>query len=230
MSDRTAIVSGGTGGLGVAVVEKLLSDGWHVVVPWVVEEELARLPENSDLTLVQADLFDPDAVRRVVAAATDGSRPLRAVVNLVGGFAMGGRVAETPVDDFEHLLRLNLRPLYLLTQAALPALVEAGGGAVVGVSAKAAFAPFSGAAGYITSKAAVWAFVNALAVEYAADGIRANAVLPSVIDTPGNRESQPDSTRKGWVSPAQIAETIGFLVSDEASAITGAQVPVPGVG
>ncbi len=103
----------------------------------------------------------------------------------------------TPVDEFERLLRLNLRPLYLLSAAAIPKLIEAGGGSIVGVSAKAAFAPFSGAAGYITSKAAVWAFISALATEYKDDAIRANAILPSVIDTPpGNRESQPDSARK----------------------------------
>src|SRR5690606_27563842 len=97
-------------------------------------------------------------------------------------------------------------------------------------SAKAAFTPFSGAAGYITSKAAVWAFISALAAEYKDDGIRANAILPSVIDTPGNRESLPDSSRKGWVSPESIAETVAFLVSDASAALPGEQVRVPGVG
>ncbi|MFW0785566.1 SDR family NAD(P)-dependent oxidoreductase [Gordonia sp. CPCC 206044] len=228
---KTVIVSGGTGGLGTAVTTTLLDAGLRVVVPWVVEAELSRLPSSERLTLLEADLFDPDGARSVVeAATTDADAPLSGVVNLVGGFAMGGRVHETPIDDFDKLLRLNLRPLYLLSHAAVPALIEAGGGSIVGVSAKAAFAPFSGAAGYITSKAAVWAFISALAAEYKGDGIRANAILPSVIDTPGNRESQPDSTRKGWVSPESIAQTVAFLLSDAGSAVTGAQVPVPGVG
>ncbi|MBS9376369.1 SDR family NAD(P)-dependent oxidoreductase [Rhodococcus sp. B50] len=231
MSERTVIVSGGTGGLGTAVVGELLAGGWHVVVPWVVEEELSRLPQSDRLTLIEADLFDEEQVRGVVAEATrHDDRPLGAVVNLVGGFAMGERVADTPISEFDRLLRLNLHPLYLLTQHALPALVRAGGGSIVGVSAKAAFAPFSGASGYITSKAAVCAFLGAVAAEYSRDGIRANAILPSVIDTPGNRSTQPDSSRDGWVSPAQIASTVAFLVSDAASAVTGAQVPVPGVG
>ena len=110
---------------------------------------------------------------------------------------------ETPVDDFEHLLRLNLRPTYLTTQAALPHLMEAGGGSIVAVSARAAFSPFAGAAGYIAAKSAVWALVSSLAVEYKEDGIRVNAILPSVIDTPANREDQPDSSRAGWVPPSQ---------------------------
>ncbi|WP_168701325.1 SDR family NAD(P)-dependent oxidoreductase [Gordonia paraffinivorans] len=228
---QTVIVSGGTGGLGSAVTRRLLDDGWRVVVPWVVESELSRLPESDALVTLEADLFDESSVAEVVSvAAADPSAPVRAVVNLVGGFAMGERVHATPIGEFERLLKLNLRPLYLLSAAAIPKLIEAGGGSVVGVSAKAAFAPFSGAAGYITSKAAVWAFISALAAEYKDDGIRANAILPSVIDTPGNRESQPDSSRKGWVSPESIAETIAFLVSDASAAVTGAQVPVPGVG
>lgn len=228
---QTVIVSGGTGGLGSAVTRTLLDDGWRVVVPGRTEAGLSRLPESDRLVGVHADLFDEASVAEVVAIATsDASAPVTAVVNLVGGFAMGERVDATPVDEFERLLRLNLRPLYLLSAAAIPRIIEAGGGSIVGVSAKAAFAPFSGAAGYITSKAAVWAFISALAAEYKSDGIRANAILPSVIDTPGNRESQPDSSRKGWVSPETIAETVAFLVSDASAAVTGAQVPVPGVG
>lgn len=228
---RTVIVSGGTGGLGSRVTRTLLDRGHHVVVPWIDATELDRLPSSDALRIVEADLFDEAGARTVVdAATTDPAAPLSAVVNLVGGFAMGGRVDETPVGEFMRLLALNLKPLYLLSQAALPSLVEAGGGSIVGVSASAVFAPFPGAAGYITSKAAVWAFIRALATEYGRDGIRANVIVPSVIDTPANRAAQPDSARVGWVSPEMIAQTIAFLVSDDSAAVTGAQVPVPGVG
>jgi NAD(P)-dependent dehydrogenase (short-subunit alcohol dehydrogenase family) len=227
---KTALVTGGTGGLGSAVTTTLLDAGWRVVVPWIAEAELSRLDAHPRLELVQADLFDPDSVAEVARiAGSDPEAPLAGVANLVGGFAMGGKVHETPIDDFDKLMRLNLRPLYLTTQAALPYLVDAGAGSVVAVSAKSAFSPFSGASAYITSKAAVWAFVSALAVEYADAGIRVNALLPSVIDTPGNRESQPDSSRKNWVSPADIAQVVSYLFSDASAAVTGAQIPVPGV-
>src|SRR5579862_3853200 len=120
----SAIVTGGTGGLGSAVVARLLDDGWRVVVPWIVEDELSRVEEREGLELVRADLFDPEAVSAVVATgAQDAGAPLRGVVNLVGGFAMGGRVHETAIEEFENQFRLNLRPTYLVTAAALPHLL-----------------------------------------------------------------------------------------------------------
>ncbi|MDX6649209.1 MAG: hypothetical protein QOJ97_1160 [Solirubrobacteraceae bacterium] len=227
--DETAIVTGGTGGLGTAVVEAFLAEGRRVVVPWVDERERDRLTPRDDLELVQADLFEPGAVDEVVAlAAGRTDAPLRAVVNLVGGFAQGGRVHETPVDEFERQFRLNLRPTYLVTAAAVPHLIAAGGGAIVCVGTRAALRPFAGAAGYIASKRAVLAFVEALAVEYRDDGMRANAILPSVIDTPGNRASSPDADFDRWVKPAQIAEVIRFLCSDSSAPTSGASIPVYG--
>lgn len=222
---RTAIVTGGTGGLGSAVTRAFLDDGWRVVVPWVAERELERLEAHERLEPLQADLFDPGAVADVVARA---GGELRAVANLVGGYGQGGRLHETPIEDFEALLRLNLRPTYLVTQAALPALIAGGGGAVACVSARAALRPFSGAAAYSTAKAAVLALVAALAVEYRDDGVRVNAVLPSVIDTPANRAAQPSADHDRWVPPEEIAAVVRFLCSDASAPVSGAQVPVYG--
>ena len=226
---QSAIVTGGTGGLGSAVVARLLDDGWRVVVPWIVESELSRVQERDGLELVQADLFDPDMVAEVVAlGAGDAEAPLRGVVNLVGGFAMGGRVHETPIGDFERQFRLNLRPTYLVTAAALPHLLEHGRGSIVCVGTRAAVQPFSGAAGYISSKAAVIAFAQAVAVEYKLSGIRCNAILPSVIDTPANRASMPNADHERWVKPAEIAGAIAYLLSEDSQPTSGAAIPVYG--
>jgi NAD(P)-dependent dehydrogenase (short-subunit alcohol dehydrogenase family) len=227
---RSAIVTGGTGGLGSAVVARLLDDGWRVVVPWVVEHELERVERRDGLELVQADLFDPDAVEAVVAlgAEAGSEAPLRGLVNLVGGFAAGGRVHETAIEEFEKKYRLNLRPTYLVTSAALPHLLEAGGGSIVCVGTRAALQPFSGAAGYISSKAAVIAFAQAVAAEYKNDGIRCNVILPSVIDTPANRASMPNADHERWVKPAEIAGVIAHLLSDASAPTSGAAVPVYG--
>jgi NAD(P)-dependent dehydrogenase (short-subunit alcohol dehydrogenase family) len=225
----TAIVTGGTGGLGSAVVGRLLDDGWRVVVPWIVERELERVERRSGLELIEADLFEQDDVATVVAAGSgDPLAPLRGLVNLVGGFETGGRVHETPIEDFERQFRLNLRPTYLMSQAAIPHMIEQRGGSIVCVGTRAALAPFSGAAGYISSKAAVIAFAHAVAVEYKHDGVRCNAILPSVIDTPANRNSMPNADHERWVKPAEIAGVIAHLLSDDSLPTSGAAIPVYG--
>ncbi len=150
------------------------------------------------------------------------------MINLVGGFAMGGPVHETPIDDFEAILRLNLRPTYLVTAAALPHLVAAGGGSIVFTSSRASVSPFPGAAGYATAKAAVTALAGAVAVEYKKHGVRANTVLPSVIDTPANRADQPDADHGRWVTPEEIARVIAFLAGDDSAPTSGASIPVYG--
>ena len=226
---QSVLITGGTGGLGSAVVRTFLDDGWRVVVPWVVEAELERIDEHERLVLIQADLFDAESVETVVSAAV-GPRdaPLTAVVHLVGGFSAPGRVHEAPFEDFKRQLALNLEPLYLVVSAAIPHLISSGGGSIVCVSARPALEPFSGAAGYITAKAGVLAFARAVAAEYKHDGVRCNAILPSVIDTPGNRASQPDADFSRWVTPEEIAGVLRFLCSDESAPISGAAVPVYG--
>jgi NAD(P)-dependent dehydrogenase (short-subunit alcohol dehydrogenase family) len=225
----SALISGGTGGLGTAVTAAFLGAGWRVVVPVFHAAERDRVAAHDRLVLEAADLSDPESTSAVVAVAA-GLRdaPLRAVVNLVGGFAEGGRVHETPVEDYEAQLRLNLRPTYLVCHAAIPHLQAAGGGAIVCVSSRAALKPFAGAAGYIVAKAALLAFVDVLAVEYREDAIRANAILPSVIDTPANRRSLPDADHGRWVAPAEIAAVVRFLCEDAGAVTSGAHIPVYG--
>lgn len=221
----SVLLTGASGGLGGAVARRLVADGWRVVAPEIGEP--AHMP--ADVLAVQADLTDEVAVAGAVAvAAAEPDAPLRAVVNLVGGFASGGRVHETPVSEFEAQLRLNLRPTYIVTAAALPHLMAAGGGSVVCVGSRAGVRPFAGAAGYITAKAALLTLVDALAVEYRDDLIRVNAVLPSVIDTPGNRANSPDADYSTWVPPEQIADVIAFLCSDASRPTSGAHIPVYG--
>jgi NAD(P)-dependent dehydrogenase (short-subunit alcohol dehydrogenase family) len=222
----TVLVTGGTGGLGVAVTEAFLRDGWRTVVtsrggvPDGLRSE--RRPET-----VHADLFEEDeAARAVSVAAQDPSAPLRAVVNLVGGFSAGPRVGETTTEGFEEQFRLNVRPTYLVTRSALRPLIEVGGGAIVCVASRAGLQPFPGASGYAASKAAVIAFSGAVAVEYGPEGVRSNVVLPTMIDTPANRAAAPGADRSKWVPPSRIAAVIRFLASADSSSVNGAAIPV----
>ena len=212
------LVAGGTGGLGGAVVRELLHAGYDVTVA----DRRGDAPEGA--AMVEADLLDPTAAAAAVGAVAE----LEGVVNLIGGFGMGPKVEAAELEEFERLWRLNLVPAFTLARAAMPVLAARGGGAFVCVSAKAALEPFSGATGYISAKAGVLAFVRALDAEYRDAGVRANAILPSVIDTPANREAMPDSDWSKWVAPEQIGRVIRFLVSDDSEVTSGAAVPVYG--
>jgi NAD(P)-dependent dehydrogenase (short-subunit alcohol dehydrogenase family) len=223
MADRTVLITGGTGGLGRAVVAAFAANDWRVVVLDMRPAEL----EGAEV--VEANLTDAGEVALAMRTVTaDAGAPLRAVANLVGGFAADQPVAETPVEVFEAQFALNLRPTYLVTQAALPALVSAGGGAIVCVSSRSALHPFAGAAGYCASKAAVIAFAQVVAREHAADGVRCNAVLPQQIDTPANRAELPPEQHAKLTPPAEIATVIRFLCSDESAPTNGAAIPVYG--
>jgi len=228
--NATVLVTGATGGLGPSVVAAFLEDGWRVVATSRSGRPPQDLVGHDRLESVATDLFEPADVAEAVTVATADQEhaPLRAVVNLVGGYAIGGLVHETPIQQFERQLTLNLRPTYLVTQAVLPHLVDAGGGAIVCMSARAAVAPFRGAGGYVSAKAAVLAFAQAVAVEYRSAGVRCNAVLPSVIDTPANRAAQPNADTSKWVPPEQVAAVIRFLCSDDSAPTSGAAIPVYG--
>ena len=187
--------------------------------------------ERDGLELVQADLFDPEAVARGGGAGGGGlsTAPVaRASSTWSAGSPWAAGCTRPPIEEFEKQFRLNLRPTYLVVSAAVPHLLAAGGGSIVCVGTRAAVQPFSGAAGYISSKAAVIAFAQAVAAEYKNDGIRCNAILPSVIDTPANRASMPKADFEKWVKPAEIAGVIAHLLSDDSRPTSGAAIPVYG--
>jgi len=225
----TVLVSGGTGALGRSVLRELLGSGAQVVSTWIAERELEavreELGEPPALRFVQADLSGDEGAAAAVAAASDG--PLAGLVNLAGGYAAGGRLHEAPAEEFGRMIELNLMTAVRLTRAALPKLVE-GGGAVVCVGAKAALDAPGGQSGYVVAKAAVLALVRALAGEYREQGVRVNAILPSLIDTPANRAAMPDADRSRWVPPAEIARVVRFLLGTESAPISGALLPVYG--
>jgi NAD(P)-dependent dehydrogenase (short-subunit alcohol dehydrogenase family) len=230
--DGTVLVTGGTGALGRAVLADLLGTGANVVSTWVNEKELESLPpELEAVNLVKADLSsDEGAAAAVESALAEGSGSLSGLVNLIGGFAAGGRIHEEPTATLEKMLALNLMTAAHSCHAALPSLMQDGGGTIVCVAAKHARAPFAGGAAVSISKAAVLALVRALDAEYRTDGVRANAILPNLIDTPANRASDPEADLSKFVPPEEVASVITFLSSPASAPVSGAEIPVYGKG
>lgn len=227
------IVTGAAGNLGRAISTRLLAAGAQVIAldrPGPVLDALANLPGADHLqTLPVADLTDEAATTAAIASVIARHGRIDGVAHTVGGFAMGGIAASGPAL-WEEMFRLNvLTTLNVLRAAAVP-MQAAGRGSLVAVGAGAALRAPAGMAAYAASKSAVLRLVESLADELKATGIRVNSVLPGTMDTPQNRAAMPDADPALWTRPDEVARTIAFLLSADASGITGAHLPVPGRG
>ena len=231
MPGRVAIVAGGTGALGQSICLAFLSAGHTVCVPFAVPEETealrARLgpAEAPRLDAAACDVTDEAAVNRFVAGVVERHGRVDVLVNAVGGFA-GGDLASTSLTEWNRMLTLNLNTAVLGCRAVLPAMTRAGGGRIVNIASRAVVPPQGGFIAYTVSKSAVITLTQALAQEVRAHGITVNAVLPSTMDTPANRQAMPDADRASWVSTDAVALVVAFLASDAAEAVSGAAVPI----
>lgn len=233
MDGKVAVVAGGTGGLGKAVTLAFLNAGARVAVTYVKEEELAALQaaageRDASLAAYRLDVTDDTAVREAIQdiAATHGR--IDVLVNTVGAYAGGLKLWETDPRVFEQMLALNLRSGYLLARNIVPLMLKQKSGAIVNIAARAAFDHAAGASAYGASKAAAVAMMDCLAEDLKGSGVRANSVLPSIIDTPANRRAMPNADFTKWPQPEEIARVILFLCSEEARLIHGAAIPVYG--
>jgi NAD(P)-dependent dehydrogenase (short-subunit alcohol dehydrogenase family) len=223
------VVTGGTGGLGIGVCRVLEGAGRRLVVTWVVERERDRAAgELGDgVELCEADVTSPESVGGLVERL-EAEGGVWGLAHLVGGYHDGDPVAGLDLEQWDRQADLNLRSAAVVMRAVLPGMVRRGGGRVVAVSSRAGVRPFAGASAYAASKAGLIALVAAASEEVKHDGVTVNCIMPSVIDTPANRAANPDADPSRWVSPREIGQVVRFLLSPEASAVTGAAIPVYG--
>jgi NAD(P)-dependent dehydrogenase (short-subunit alcohol dehydrogenase family) len=223
LTGRTVVVTGGTGNLGRAVVDRLRDDGAAVVAAD------ARLPGAADrqpgVDYVAVDLLDEGSVAAVLGAV----RPAPwAVVNLVGGYPPPQPLAELDVAVLRRQLELNLVTAAVLTKHALPLLAANGGGRIVHTSSRVATQTGANGFAYSVSKLGVVRLVEAAGAEGRDRGVTVNCIMPSIIDTPPNRAAMPDADHDRWPKPAELAAVLSFLVSDDAGLVSGAAIPVYG--
>jgi len=227
---RDVVVTGGTGALGTAVIGTLLKAGARCTVPYVIEAEAQHFLHRGDARvklIAVADLADEAMVAKVYGGLTP-SGVLWASIHIAGGFAMGG-VAATGKAALMAQLDSNLVSCFLCCRAAVNAMARSGG-RIVNVAARPALEWRSGAGmtAYTIAKTGVAALTVALAEEVAKDGIMVNAVAPSIMDTPANRNAMPKADFALWPKVEEVAATIMFLASPDNKVTRGAVVPVYG--
>ncbi len=230
---RVAVVTGGTGGLGRALLPLLAARGYRIAVTYIIPEEAAALErdlnlDDGALVLRRVDATDPAAVGEFVDEVAARMGGIHVVASLVGGWAGGRDVEETDDTRFDRMLDLNLRSAFVTVRAAVPHLRKAGWGRIVLVGSTAATEAPAGQAAYNIAKAGVVALARTLAQELRGTGVTANAVLPSVIDTPATRAAMPYADFVDWPRPDAIASVIDFLASEASGVITGGAIPVAG--
>ena len=224
---EVVLVTGASGALGSAIAEAFADAGAAVCGADVVEpDDEDALVDPEAIEFYRGDFTDEDDVEEVVSAVVADHGRLDALCNIAGTWRGGDPIAETDVDTFEFLFDVNLKTAFLASKHAIPHLAESEG-AIVSVSSRSSLEGGTGDGPYRASKAGVRLLTETIAAENEGD-LRANAIMPSVIDTPMNREMMPDADHDAWVDPADIAEVVMFLCSDAAGVTSGAAVPVYG--
>ena len=229
MSRVHGVVTGAGGVLGRAVVVELVSQGHRVVAVGRAIEDVRPLEEAHPGTVVgeAADLTNPEAVDELWQRLDSRDERVDFLVNVAGGYG-GGSLVESSPEDYRHLLGLNLDTAWWSCRAAARRMRESGGGAIVNVAARSALEGGAGSIAYAVAKAAVVKLTQVLAGELKQTGVRVNAVLPSLIDTPANRAAFSADRMAKAVAPEAIARVIAFMCSQDAWPISGAAIPVYG--
>jgi NAD(P)-dependent dehydrogenase (short-subunit alcohol dehydrogenase family) len=226
LSGKVLVVTGGFGVLGSAVGALLTGRGAKLALVDHAAQPSGKQPAGA-LLYGGVDLADEAAATALMRRIVDAAGRVDGLVNIAGGFVwekLDGGTLET----WDFLYRLNVRTAVVSCKAALPFLLKSGNGRIINIGAMGAIKAGAGMGPYAASKAGVAKLTEALADELKDRGITVNAVLPSILDTPRNRLDMPDADTSRWVAPAAVAEVIAFLLSDAASAVTGALIPIAG--
>lgn len=228
-SDSVVVVTGASGALGSAVVDRFLQAGATVCGADVVtpDEDEALLDTSPDAVhFYEGDFTDEADAERVMSEITDDHGRIDALCAIAGTWRGGDPIEETDIETFDQLFDVNLKTMFLAAKHALPAL-QRSEGSVVAVSSRSSLEGGEGDGPYRAAKAGVRRLTETIATENTGV-VRANTIMPSVIDTPMNREMMPDADHESWVEPADIADVVAFLCSSGATVTSGAAVPVYG--
>lgn len=228
--DRVAIITGGTGALGRAVVSEFLEEGAKVVCTYIVDEELKGLfstIRNQNLLLIKSDVTKEKQVAKLIQKTLERLKRIDILINIVGGFVYS-KIQDTDEKTWDRMMNMNLKSTFLCSKAVLPHMIKQNYGKIINISSRPALKGSAGVGAYSASKAGVLNLTETIADEVKDYDINVNAILPSTIDTSANRRGMPKADFSKWVKPEEISRVMVFLVSDDSKPINGAGISVYG--
>src|SRR5438309_3383676 len=231
--NKVALIAGGTGALGRAVAAAFAREGARVIVTYRRQPEFDAFVSQQQgsgpgVTGVMVDATDAGGVARMLEGILSNGGMLDILVNTIGGYHGGKRIWEEDLASYEQMMSLNLKAGFVLARAVIPVMIRQSRGWMVNVASRAGYGQSPGAALYAASKAGALALFDSLAAEVKSYPICVNSVVPSIFDTPANRQAMPAADYATWPQPEEIADVILFLCSQQARIIHGAAIPVYG--
>lgn len=220
LSGKQIVITGANGALGSAVTNRALEQGASVICV-----DLSFQEQTNKKHQIEVDLTDATQTQNALA----GLGRVDAVCNIAGGFSMGPEAHTLDNDEWERLFAINVTTMRNVCAALVPAMREQAAGKIVNVGALSAREGQSQMSAYCAAKSTVMRLTESLSKELRHQGINVNAVLPSIIDTPTNRQDMPDADFSKWVEPNDLANVMLYLCSDSAAAVHGALIPVAGL-
>jgi len=232
LDGKTAIITGGSGGLGNSVVKLFLDHGANVICTYYREDAHKRFTPLMDehqksFVIVKGNVCKEKPILKIVNNVVSRFKSVDILINIVGGFKAGA-LTDTSIDTFDQMIDLNLKSIFICCKSVIPQMIKQKSGKIVNVAAKPALNGAAGLSAYAASKAGVLNLTKSLSEEVLKYNINVNAILPGTIDTEANRQAMPKTKHKNWVKPEEIAKVMLFLSSEDSDPISGASIPVYG--
>jgi len=231
--DQIVAITGASGNLGTALARGFASSGARLALLDIRAERLAgilnEMPHASThKVFAPVDMTAEASVKEAIESIVGEFGRIDVLLNVAGGYRAGSPVHETRPEDWDFMLALNARSVFLASREVVPHMLRQGQGKIVNIGARPGLKGAAGAAAYSASKSAVIRLTESMAAELRSEGINVNCILPGTMDTPENREAMPGARHEIWVPLEAVVDVVMFLASDAARAVHGAAVPVYG--
>jgi NAD(P)-dependent dehydrogenase (short-subunit alcohol dehydrogenase family) len=237
-SNKTVLITGGTGALGRSITSAFIASNARVISSYVVDTEIEQLKKEekekqkqskSPVQLIKADVTKQEEVEKLVSSIISEHGQIHVLVNLVGGYLGGKTVSELDQKEWDLMMNMNLKSAFLISKHVIPQMASSKYGKIIHVSSRTGLKSDGYDSAYAASKSGLIRLVESMSEELKRSNINVNCIMPSVIDTEANRRAMPTADHSKWVKPHDLASVVLFLCSEDAKVITGAAIPTYGL-